>query len=426
MIRRKAASPDAGRRARLSSSALLAAAVAILLAACGSSTSSTAQSSSSSNSAPFTIGVILPLTGPFAVIGEAAQDGMQVAVDDVNKNSHGILGRQVKLLIRDDAGDTAKAIAAAKELVDQDHVDFLFPGAFASDALAILPYTTQRKVVTVTTTGSSDAGKIDKFPYSFQLSIPFETYPKPIAASIQKIAGSSATKVGLFVSGEASGVAQGDVLNGALPKNGFTVVGYEKFDPTAKDVTPQLGKLKNAGADVVVLAAPGATLRTVMTGVRDLAWKVPVVATNGTATGDIKALVPPEVAGQFHAVVFRQYARSDPDKVQPQYQSYVNQLKSQFGALKNLGVSALHSDIVKLVKWAYEKAGGTDQNKVRSALESMSKTTLPDNYFLVVSNPRWSSTVHSTLNGDFSNFFWLVDVSPLVDGTFMGTPITGS
>lgn len=400
---------------------LLATALVALLAACGSSGSG--GSSASSNPNPFTIGVIVPLTGPFAVIGEAAQDGMQVAVDDINKNGHGILGRQVKLLVRDDAGDTAKAIAAAKELVDQDHVDFLFPGAFASDALAILPYTTPKKIVTVTTTGSADTGNVEKFPYSFQLSVPFQTYPKPISAAIQKLAGASTTKVGLFVSAEASGVGQGDVLNAELPKLGYSIVDYEKFDPTAKDVTPQLEKEKNAGAQVVVLAAPGTTLRTVMTGVRDLAWKVPVVATNGTATGDIQALVPPEVADQFHAVVFRQYARTDPNQVQPQYRSYVEELKAKYGALKNLGVSALHTDIVKLVKWAYEKAGSTDQTKVRQELESMSNVKLPDNYFLVVSNPRWTPTVHSTLNGDFTNFFWLVGVSPLVDGTFMGTPL---
>lgn len=402
--------------------ALLAAAAVALLAACGSSGSGGA-ASSSANSKPFTIGAILPLSGPFAVIGEAAEDGMQVTVSDLNKNQHGILGRQVKLLVRDDGGDTAKAIAAAKELVDQEHVDFLFPGAFASDALAILPYTTQRKVVTVTSTGSSDAGNVQKFPYSFQLSVPFETYPKPISAAIRQVAGTSATKIGLFVSAEASGTGQGDVLNGALPRMGYSIVDYEKFDPTAKDVTPQIEKLKSAGADVVVLAAPGTTLRTVMTGFRDLGWKVPVVATNGTATGDIKALVPPEVADQFHAVVFRQYARSDPDQVQPQYVAYVKELKDAFGPLKNLGVSALHSDIVKLVKWAYEKVGGTDQDKVRATLESMSKVTLPANYFLVVANPRWTPSVHSTLNGDFSNFFWLVGVSPLVDGTFMGTPL---
>ena len=414
----------AGPRRRLGTRALLASAALTLLAACGGGGGSSSGSSTSSNSSPFTIGVILPLTGPFAVIGEAAQDGMQVTVDDLNKNQHGILGRQVKLMVRDDAGDTAKAIAAAKELVDQDHVDFLFPGAFASDALAILPYTTQRKVVTVTSTGSSDAGNVQKFPYSFQLSVPFETYPKPIAASIKQVAGDSATKVGLFVSAEASGTAQGDVLNAALPKLGFSIVDYEKFDPNAKDVTPQIEKLKNAGADVVVLAAPGTTLRTVMTGFRDLAWKVPVVATNGTATGDIQALVPPEVASQFHAVVFRQYARSDPDQVQPQYVAYVKELKDAFGTLKNLGVSALHSDIVKLVKWAYEKVGGTDQDRVRATLESMSTVTLPPNYFLVVANPRWTPSVHSTLNGDFTNFFWLVGVSPLVDGTFLGTPIS--
>ena len=104
--------------------ALLAFAAAIGLAAgCGGS-------SSDDSSGPSTIGISLPLTGDFSQPGTAAKQGYQVWAETVNGQG-GLLGRQVKLDIKDDASDQNTVVADYNALISRDHVDLLL-GTFSS------------------------------------------------------------------------------------------------------------------------------------------------------------------------------------------------------------------------------------------------------------------------------------------------------
>ena len=104
--------------------ALLAFAAAIGLAAgCGGS-------SSDDSSGPITIGISLPLTGDFSQPGTAAKQGYQVWAETVNGQG-GLLGRQVKLDIKDDASDQNTVVADYNALISRDHVDLLL-GTFSS------------------------------------------------------------------------------------------------------------------------------------------------------------------------------------------------------------------------------------------------------------------------------------------------------
>ena len=62
------------------------------------------------------IGVINSLTGSAAPYGENAQNGMQLAVDDINKNG-GISGKRIKLVVEDDKTDPQIAVAAFRKLL---------------------------------------------------------------------------------------------------------------------------------------------------------------------------------------------------------------------------------------------------------------------------------------------------------------------
>ena len=104
--------------------ALLAFAAAIGLAAgCGGS-------SSDDSSGPITIGISLPLTGDVSQPGTAAKQGYQVWAETVNGQG-GLLGRQVKLDIKDDASDQNTVVADYNALISRDHVDLLL-GTFSS------------------------------------------------------------------------------------------------------------------------------------------------------------------------------------------------------------------------------------------------------------------------------------------------------
>ncbi|MFL5796588.1 MAG: amino acid ABC transporter substrate-binding protein [Actinomycetota bacterium] len=77
-----------------------------------------------------TIGASLPLTGDFSQPGGEAKRGYQIWQQLVNAKG-GLLGKQVKLVIRDDASDQNTVVSDYNRLISQDKVDLLL-GTFSS------------------------------------------------------------------------------------------------------------------------------------------------------------------------------------------------------------------------------------------------------------------------------------------------------
>jgi branched-chain amino acid transport system substrate-binding protein len=101
----------------------------------GESTSESAAESSSgssepASSEPIKIGASIPLTGQFSEQGKAAEEGYKVWQAMVNANG-GLLGRQVELVIKDDASDQNTVVADYNALISQDKVDLLI-GTYSS------------------------------------------------------------------------------------------------------------------------------------------------------------------------------------------------------------------------------------------------------------------------------------------------------
>jgi branched-chain amino acid transport system substrate-binding protein len=110
-----------------------------VLAACSGSGSSSSSSSSSSpsssasssaNTTPISIGASLSLTGDFSADGQNYQKGYELWAKNVNA-AGGILGRQVKLTILNDASSPNQVVTNYQTLINTDHVDLTF-GPFSS------------------------------------------------------------------------------------------------------------------------------------------------------------------------------------------------------------------------------------------------------------------------------------------------------
>jgi branched-chain amino acid transport system substrate-binding protein len=96
------------------------------LSACGTPNSE----KQASTDGPITIGISLPLTGDFSQPGTQARRGYEVWQKMVNQDG-GILGRQVKLKITDDASNQDTVVSDYTRLITQDKVDLLL-GTFSS------------------------------------------------------------------------------------------------------------------------------------------------------------------------------------------------------------------------------------------------------------------------------------------------------
>jgi len=101
-----------------------------VLAACSGNSSTSSGSGGSAATSPITIGASLALTGSRSADGQAFQKGYDLWVKDVNA-AGGILGRQVRLTVLDDASSPNQVVTNYQTLINTDHVDLTF-GPFSS------------------------------------------------------------------------------------------------------------------------------------------------------------------------------------------------------------------------------------------------------------------------------------------------------
>ncbi len=368
----------------------------------------------------FVVGVSIPKSGAAAQFGPLVENGMRVAVKQINDEG-GILGKPVELLIRDSATNAQRAVLAAKELVEEQKVDFLFPDLVSGLTLAILPYSTERKMVTITNASAPKVGDAKEYPYSFQLGDLANKRAPAMGAALKKFGGK---KVGILVASNPGTIATGEQLQTELPaKFGMQVVGLRQFPVDAKDLTANLQALRDAGADIIAFdASTRDGLRALMTGMQTLGWKAQVVSGVSSLTGDLKELVPPAVADQFHAINYRVGTKTG--SVRPELQQFITELKKA-GPISNVAFPAIARDILFMVKYGYDKAakekGGATSDNVKTVLESIGTAKdYPAHYSLVLGNPRWTVADHSAANVDYSKLWGLVRVSTPVDGIYEG------
>ena len=76
------------------------------------------------------VGWLSSLTGPLSSAAIAENQGVQLAVDEINA-AGGINGRKIELLTRDTAGDPTKAVNFAQQLAFQEKVHFVIGRARA-------------------------------------------------------------------------------------------------------------------------------------------------------------------------------------------------------------------------------------------------------------------------------------------------------
>lgn len=90
--------------------------LALLLAACGGDGITEGGSEGGATSGDITLGMLTPLSGGSAAIGPYMRNGAQLAVDEINE-AGGVMGRQLKLVVEDEACDPKTAAAGAAKLV---------------------------------------------------------------------------------------------------------------------------------------------------------------------------------------------------------------------------------------------------------------------------------------------------------------------
>lgn len=113
------------------------------------------------------VGVYLGLSGPDAQFGIQTQEGIQLAVDEINA-AGGIKGKKIKILIEDDKGNPTEANNKVLQLIDRDKVIAIL-GEVASSRSKPAGIVANSKKIPMITPSSTNADVTKVGPFVFRV-----------------------------------------------------------------------------------------------------------------------------------------------------------------------------------------------------------------------------------------------------------------
>src|SRR5260370_34437587 len=107
------------------------------------------------------IGLIVPVTGPFAQVGKDMVDGFNMYLEETKSE---LAGAKVKLIVEDSQAKPDTAVTRAKKLTLQDKVHMLLGGGLATVGYANAPVSTNDKTVYMASVAAADGVRQRRLP----------------------------------------------------------------------------------------------------------------------------------------------------------------------------------------------------------------------------------------------------------------------
>jgi branched-chain amino acid transport system substrate-binding protein len=401
------------RLAAVASTAVLAVAVS----ACGSSGSSSTTAASGGGTAtakgsPFQILDITALSGPYAAIGLPESQAAKAAVNYINAHG-GADGHQLVLTVEDDKGDASTAVSILQQQVASGNKPgMVIPGVTSDETVALLPILARDGILSIACTGAEQISTPSKYPLSFDGS--FRPIDGPDSeASFLKSKGY--TNIGVFNADDAYGTSWFSNISVALKNAGvkFTDVSY---DPTAIDLSPELGRLEGDHPDAILAEGFGAPVGAIFSARFKLGnLALPFVADNTISSGDVWTTVNNPTALQktyLQAYAVGVDTPSNTDR--PAVENLLASVKELGPISASLSLYALNWDIIQTVKAAIVEAGGSTDPQALGAAMLQLKSSDAQWAQNGGAAPGYTSSVHFAVATPQNYTF--VSAGPLVDG----------
>ena len=319
---------------------------------------------------PIKIGVDGPFTGGSSSMGVSMRDGVRLAVDEINK-AGGVLGRPIQLVERDDEAKNERGVQIAQELINKEKVVATVGFINTGVALASQRFYQEARIPVMNNvaTGSLVTHQFDDQPENYVFrNAAHDSIQAPMIVE-EAITRRGFKRVAILADSTNYGQLGRTDLEAALGQKGIKAVAVEKFNIKDVDMTPQLLKAKEAGAEAVLTYAIGPELAQIANGMTKLGWKVPMIGSWTLSMANFIDNAGPGGEGARMPQTFIQ------EPTTPKRQSFIiNYLKTinPKNARIDSPVSAAQGyDSVYLLAAAIKQAGSTDGPKIKAALEDL-------------------------------------------------------
>ncbi|MEO8922002.1 MAG: ABC transporter substrate-binding protein [Caldimonas sp.] len=315
---------------------------------------------------PVKIGLVLPMSGPFASYGKQIEHGIRLYLA---ANGDTVAGRKIELIIRDDnpgtAGDVSKRMA--QELIVKDKVDILAGFGLTPAALAVAPLATEAKKPMVVMNAATSVITA-RSPYIVRVS---HTLPQDTAPIAEWAAKNKLKKVYTLVADFGPGQDAETQFKKTFTAAGGEIVGEVRVPVRNPDFAPFLQRVRDSKPDALFLfLPPGAETISFMRSFaeRGLAQAgVRIIATGDLTDEDILDALGESTVGIITSFHYSQVHKS------PENAAYTAAYAKAYPNDRPNFMSVAGYDGMHLIAEVLKKTGGdADAEKFVEAAKGMS------------------------------------------------------
>ena len=318
---------------------------------------------------PVKIGLILPMSGPFAAYGKQIEHGIRLYIAQ-NGDTYG--GRKVEFVLKDDnpgtSGDIDKRLA--QELVVKDKVDILAGFGLTPSAFAVAPVATEARKPMVVMNAATSA-ITTKSPYIVRTSMTLPQNTAPIASWAAK---NGIKTVFTLVADYGPGHDSETQFKKTFTAAGGQVVGEVRAPVKNPDFAPYLQKIKDTKPDAVfIFLPPGAETIAFMKGFKERGLAqagIKLISTGDLPDEDILDAIGDSALGLITSFHYSEAHKS------PENQAYVAAYYKAYPKDRPNFMSVGGYDGMHLIGAVLAKTGGsTDADKFVDAAKGMKWTS---------------------------------------------------
>lgn len=322
---------------------------------CGSKTGG-AVSSGAKNAAK--IGFTAALTGGAAAYGKSEEEGVRLAVEEINKKGD----FPIDLLVEDTKAVPADSMNATKKLI-QEKVSLIIGPMTSNEAKAAGPIIQNAKVpsleISVTAENITDIGDC-----IFRNSVPESKNIPQTVKKTHKLLGYKTAAI-LYAHDNEQHVTAQKYFQKTMEEEGVQVIDVETFGSKDSEYSAQLTNIQHKAPDVIVVCSYYQEGSRILKKMREMGMDQPVLGDNG--------FVSPELGKMAGAAADNVYVSSmwSADRKDEKVQKFVENYTKAYGRAPDQFAASAY-DGVYMAMDAMQRAGTTtDHKKIRDTLAQM-------------------------------------------------------
>jgi branched-chain amino acid transport system substrate-binding protein len=335
--------------------------LSLVLGACAPSTPQPGAPQASTNGT-IKIATVGPITGDGAMWGTQQQQGVQLAIDDINANG-GLLGKKVELVPFDDKGDAKEAVSVAQRIVDDTSISAVIGHVYSGNTIAAGPIYTKGKVPLVAVAATNPRVVSEGGEYVFRINLSDAAAGADMAEYIVNKLGMKNIAVLVDQTDYSQGVYE--AFAAKAKELGAQIVSEQKFvGGQDKDFSVMLTTINSTNPDVILADGYAAEAALIAQQAKSLGITTPLMIPDGATEPTFISLSGDAAEGTIAFSYFDPTV--DDPKIQELAQKYEDKYKQEI-----LTYVPYAYDAMTAIANAIEIAGNAERSAIRDALEQV-------------------------------------------------------